>query len=519
MFKNHPRGLSLLFFTEMWERFAFYLMLGIFVLYMTDSESGGLAFGTAEANSIYGSFIALVYLTPFLGGLLADRFLGYRKAVIIGGTLMGIGYLGIGLTSGMTFFYLSLGIVIVGNGFFKPNISSIVGRLYPDNSPLKDAGYNIFYMGINIGAFFCNFVAAILRNSLGWGWAFSAAGVGMLAGVIWFIRGQSALDGVSDRGDDSDVEKGELMRLVLQILLPAVTAGVIGYVAAAQFDLASYMSFFTPNNTAFMCAVIPIVGFYLSVLIRAPREEKGPIGALLAIFAVVIIFWMIFHQNGNTLTLWARDHTDRVAGKMAPVLNALALDETAPDSYWENIPVDERPAAGEEVSLVSTELFQSINPLFIILFTPLVVGFFAWLQVRNKEPSTPAKIAWGLLLTAASVLVMVIAVHMTHGGTVRGSAGWLFLTYGIVTLGELCLSPMGLSLVSKLAPARLTALMMGGWFLSTSIGNKLSGVIGGLWELIPLQGIFWINAISALVAAGMIALLVPWIRRVMAEHE
>jgi POT family proton-dependent oligopeptide transporter len=204
---------------------------------------------------------------------------------------------------------------------------------------------------------------------------------------------------------------------------------------------------------------------------------------------------------------------------MAPVLNALALDETAPDSYWENIPVDERPAAGEEVALVSTELFQSINPLFIILFTPLVVGFFAWLQVRNKEPSTPAKIAWGLLLTAASVLVMVIAVHMTHGGTVRGSAGWLFLTYGIVTLGELCLSPMGLSLVSKLAPARLTALMMGGWFLSTSIGNKLSGVIGGLWELIPLQGIFWINAISALVAAGMIALLVPWIRRVMAEHE
>jgi POT family proton-dependent oligopeptide transporter len=315
------------------------------------------------------------------------------------------------------------------------------------------------------------------------------------------------------------VEKGELMRLMLQIVLPAVTAGVIGYVAAAQFDLASYMSFFTPNNTAFMCAVVPIIGFYLSVLIRAPRQEKGPIGALLAIFAVVIIFWMVFHQNGNTLTLWARDHTDRVAGKMAPVLNAVALDETAPESYWANVPLDERPAAGEEVALVSTELFQSINPFFIILFTPLVVGFFAWLQVRNKEPSTPAKIAWGLLLTAASVLVMVIAVHMTHGGTVRGSAVWLFLTYGIVTLGELCLSPMGLSLVSKLAPARLTALMMGGWFLATSIGNKLSGVIGGLWELIPLQGIFWINAISALAAAGMIALLVPWIRRVMAEHE
>ena len=171
------------------------------------------------------------------------------------------------------------------------------------------------------------------------------------------------------------------------------------------------------------------------------------------------------------------------------------------------------------MNLISTELFQSVNPGFIIIFTPLVVGFFGWLRARNKEPSTPAKIAWGLLITAVSTLVMVMAVQVTHGGEIKASLGWLVATYGVITVGELCLSPMGLSLVSRLAPARVTALMMGGWFLATSIGNKLAGVIGELWERIPLTGIFLINGISAGAAALLIALMVPWIRRVMAEHE
>jgi len=196
------------------------------------------------------------------------------------------------------------------------------------------------------------------------------------------------------------------------------------------------------------------------------------------------------------------------------------MNEEAPESYWANVPAAERPAPGVSVSLLSTEIVQSINPGFIIIFTPLVVSFFAWLRVRNKEPSTPAKIAWGLLITGASALVMVAAVRMTAGGTEKGSMVWLVATYGVVTIGELFLSPMGLSLVSKLAPTRLTALMMGGWFLSTSIGNKLAGMVGGLWEQVDsLETIFWINAVSAGGAAGMIALMVPWIRRVMIEHE
>jgi POT family proton-dependent oligopeptide transporter len=432
---------------------------------------------------------------------------------------MAVGYLGLGILPGMTAFYVSLGVIIFGNGFFKPNISSIVGRLYPDGSPLKDAGYNIFYMGINVGAFACNFVAAILRNRFGWGWAFSAAGIGMLIGVVWFLSGQEKLAGARDRGDGAGIESGVLMKLTLQIFLPAVAAGIVGFVLARLTNLSEVLPFFSPANTAFVFGVIPIVLYYVLLWARAPRADKGPIGALLAIFAVVIVFWMVFHQNGNTLTLWARDHTDREAGPgLAAVLQLFYMNQEPTETYWSN--AVSLPAPGQPVTLISTELFQSINPGFIIVLTPLVVGFFAWLRRRNAEPSTPAKIAWGLVITAASTLIMVAAVRMTHGGTIKGSLGWLVATYGVITVGELFLSPMGLSLVSKLAPARVTALMMGGWFLATAIGNKLSGVVGGLWEKVQsLETIFWINGLSALAAAAMIAMMVPWIRRVMAEHE
>jgi len=517
MFKNHPKGLPVLFFTEMWERFAYYLMLGIFVLYMTDSERGGLGFDTTYASEIYGTFLALVYLTPFIGGILADRYLGYRKSVVIGGLIMAIGYLGVGLLPGMTAFYVSLGLVILGNGFFKPNISSIVGRLYKEGSPLKDSGYNLFYMGINIGAFVCNFVAAILRNRFGWGWAFAAAGIGMLIGVTWFLFGQQKLEGASDRGDGSEIEKGVLLKLTLTVFLPAAVAGVIGFMLASRLDLGELL---TPTTTAFFFAVVPIVTYYFAVWARAPQHDRGPIAALLAIFGVVVIFWMVFHQNGNTLTLWARDNTDRAAGIVSPVLEFFGMNEIAPDSYWSNVDPAEQPAPGTTVNLISTELMQSINPGFIILFTPLVVSFFAWLRIRNKEPSTPAKISYGLAITGVSALLMVLAAMVTNDGAVKGSLGWLVATYGVITIGELFLSPMGLSLVSKLSPTRFTALMMGGWFLSTAIGNKMAGVIGELWERVDsLQTIFWINGLSAFGAALVIALMVPWIRRVMAEHE
>jgi POT family proton-dependent oligopeptide transporter len=514
----------------MWERFGYYLMLGILSLYMIDNLRGGLGLDHAEAAEIYGTFIALVYLTPFLGGLLADQYLGYRRSVILGGVLMGIGYIGIGVFPGMGGFWLALLLIILGNGFFKPCISTIVGRLYPEGSPLKDAGYNIFYMGINIGAFVCNFVAAILRNRFGWSYAFAAAGIGMFIGVITFVAGQKLIAAAKDRGDGSAIQSGVLRTLFLQVLLPAVIFGIIGYRSLAGV-------FGTAQTAAFVAAAFPVVVYYVLLWARAPRLEKGPIGAMLAMFAVVIVFWMIFHQNGSSLTYWAEENTQREAGVLAPALEALYMDQDAticlptasecagianPDArsaYWHNVPADERPEPGQKATLISTELFQSVNPFFVVILTPVVVGFFGFLRRRSKEPSTPGKIAWGMLITAASTLLMVMAVTVSAGGEHKASAWWLVGTYGVITVGELFLSPMGLSMVSKLSPARVTALMMGGWFLATSIGNKLAGVLAGFWERIPLVGIFWINCVTALLAAGVIALMVPWIKRAMAEHE
>jgi POT family proton-dependent oligopeptide transporter len=521
VFKDHPPGVKVLFFTEMWERFGYYLMLGILVLYMRDTVMGGLGFSYETAAEVYGTFIALVYLTPFFGGMLADRRIGYRRSVVTGGILMGIGYLMLAIP-GTKSFFLALGVIALGNGFFKPNMSTLVGRLYPADSPLRDAGYNIFYMGVNIGAFICNFVAALLRNRFGWGWAFAAAGVGMFLAVLIFISNQRLLRDAPDRGDGSDIEEGVVGRLVAQVVLPAVVAGTIGYLFLGPV-------FGSATNAAFVFAALPVLVYYAVLWLRAPREEKGPIGALLSIFAVVVIFWMIFHQNGSTLTFWTEENTRREAGLLAPALTTLHLHQDAtigvtiqdPDaqgSYWRNVPADRRPAEGVKVTLVSTELFQSINPFFIIIFTPLVVAFFAWLRQRGREPSTPAKIAWGMVITAVSTVFMIGAVVVSHGGLDKVSPLWLLGTYAVITVGELFLSPMGLALVSKLAPARVTALMMGGWYLATSIGNKLAGVLAGFWERIPLLGIFSINLVAALLAAIAIALMTPRIRRIMAEH-
>ncbi|MFH0903269.1 MAG: peptide MFS transporter [Pseudomonadota bacterium] len=522
MFREHPPGLKVLFLTEMWERFAYYLMIGILVLYMTDSAKGGLGFDTRRANDVYGWFIALVYLTPFFGGIIADRYLGYRRSVVVGGILLAAGYLGIGLLSGTTAFYSSLAVIIIGNGFFKPNISSIVGRLYEGKDSLKDAGYNIFYMGINIGAFVCNFVAAVLRNRFGWGWAFTAAGVGMLFAVIWFQYGKKHILHGDRRAEEKTAgPEDNLLGLVLRIFLPAIACGLVGYVLARTFGAGSDSAFFTPANTAFFCAIIPVVIYFLGLRRRAASAaEKSRTGALLAIFGVSVVFWMVFHQNGSTLTLWARDHTDREAGVAAPMLRALHMDEQAPPAYWHGAArtrtrTDDSPA--NAMTLISTELFQSIEPGLIVFLTPLVVLFFAALRKRNKEPSTPAKIAWGLTVTAGSALLMVIASTRIHGGAMRVSPLWLVGTYGLITVGELFLSPMGLSLVSKLAPARVTGVMMGGWFLAMSIGNKMSGVVGGLWERVSLRALFLVNCTSALVASLAIALMVPWIRRVMEQ--
>ena len=524
--KKHPKGLYTLFFTEMWERFGFYLIIGILFLYMTDGLKGGLGWSDSTANDVYGTYIALVYLTPFIGGLLADRVFGYRKTIIAGGLLMAAGYLTLSIP-GETAFYVGLLLIILGNGAFKPNISTLLGNLYnkPEYSSLKDKGYNIFYMGINIGAFACNFIAAWLRNEYGWGYAFAAAGIGMLVGVGIFMSGKTILS-EADQIKPAQPEDMPLSRIALTIFVPALIFAAIGFNAGSIFGVENV--FGSTSNDTFLFACLPVAFFYLTTYLKSSAEDKKPIGSLLYIFVVVIIFWAIFHQNGNVLTSWAEKYTYReMPENVSGVAEQLSLRQTVEmptdpaaekDPYFENLPASEQPAPGETMQLIPTELFQSLNPMFVVFLTPLVVGFFGFLGRRGKEPSTPLKIGLGLFITGLSTLVMILAVQASHNGADKVSASWLLGTYAVITIGELCLSPMGLSLVSKLSPRRLTAVMMGGWFLSTSIGNKLAGVLGHMGADNPDKSmVFYINFTGAMVCAVLLFIGVKRIAAVLKE--
>lgn len=533
---RHPKGLPFLFLSEMWERFGYYLMIGIFQLYLTDTvENGGLGMDRKDAADIYGTFIAFVFLTPFLGGLLADRVLGYTKSIFIGGTLMGLGYIGLSLP-GMTAFYVSLGLIIVGNGFFKPNISTLLGNLYNEKKfqELKDSGYNIFYMGINVGASVCNLFAAFMRNKYGWGEAFLTAGIGMFLGLAVFAIGLRHLRHADVRKPAAP-EDMSLARVMSTVFLPAVIVGLGGWMLPGNV-------FGSDSTDAFIFASIPVVVFYVGLYLRASIEDKRPLGALLTIFAVSAVFWAVFKQNGTALTTWAQFYTDReMPAPVQPAAEAMYLAEHVvytPDSVTvfddnfkvvkgeDGLPVKEwgydvyfknvapPPTPDTQLALFNTELFQSINPLWVILLTPVVVAFFAFLKRRGREPSTSTKIALGLLISALSTLVMVAAVYVCENGEMKASSWWLIACYGVITIGELFLSPMGLSLVSKVSPKRLTALMMGGWFLSTSIGNKLSGILATMWDGYANKADFFLVNFALLGAATVLMFaLLRWLNR------
>ncbi len=539
MWKKHPKALPFLFFSEMWERFGYYLMIGIFTLYLKDVKTG-YAMTEAESADLYGTFIALVFLTPFIGGLLADRYLGYRKSIIMGGLMMGAGYCLMSVHS-LPMLYLSMTLVIFGNGFFKPNISTLLGNVYttPQYVKQKDDGYNIFYMGINIGAFICNFFGAALYIAYGWGAAFIAAGVGMFLGVIIFLVG-------TKHYKEFDIKKGvtekdmSMTRIVLTIFVPSIVAGILGWLIPGNLVGSD-------STDAFLFACLPVIYFYTSLYFRANKDEKRPIAALLAIFAVVVMFWAVFKQNGSALNTWADRYTNReVTGAAQTVFEKLNFSQKVSytqDSvakyddqfrlqkdngqvireinypvYFKNIPEDKKPADGDTVSLWATNLSQSINPGWVILLTPLVVAFFTWMRRRNKEPSTATKIAFGLFVSGLSALVMVGAVYACNNGTEKASVLWLISSYGVITIGELLLSPMGLSLVSKLSPVRITSLMMGGWFLATSIGNKLSGVLSSMWDQYNHKAnFFWLNFGLLMVAALMCFAMLKWLNKIMKE--
>jgi POT family proton-dependent oligopeptide transporter len=460
-------------------------------------------------------------------------------------------------------FWTSIVLIVVGNGFFKPSISTLLGNLYstPEYKDRKDWGYNLFYMGINIGALFGPIVAAFMRNKYNWSAAFAAAGIGMFVGLVVFSTGlkhirsgerqpalpqsdsTTPLEGLPGAEHKEDSTIG---RVLGAVFLPAMVTGVLGYFLPKM--LLGHTLLDSQSTDAFLFAAVPVIIFYISLWARARKEEKRPIAALLAVFAVSCMFWAVFKQNGTALTNWGKYYTDReVSSGFLAGGRALYLVEEMPtgpamvaqyddqfravkdDSgkvvkamgqnvYFRNQPADRMPVGGETKYLASTELYQSINPAWVIVLTFVVVGFFAWLRRRKMEPSTPTKIAIGLVISALSTLVMVGAVYASGPEGMKVSPWWLVGTYGVITLGELCLSPMGLSLVSKLSPPRFTALMMGGFFLSTSIGNKMSGVLAGLWYGYENKANFFLVNCALLMGAAVIAfLMLRWLNSVMAE--
>lgn len=527
--KGHPRGLYVLFFTEMWERFGYYLIVGILLLYLKDTTAnGGKGMDLSTGVDIVGTYVALVYLTPFIGGLIADRYWGYIKSIYVGGSLMALGYFLLAIPGSNTLLYVALLCVIVGNGFFKPNISVLLGNLYNKDGlrSKKDVAYNIFYMGVNIGAFVCNFVAAYLRVNYSWGYAFAAAGFGMVLGLLIFSSGLKHVKSANiikpANKDDMPVSK-----IALYVFLPAAIAGAVGWFIPGNL-------IGSDSNDAFIFASVPVIIFYFGLWYRAKGFDKKRLGTLLTIFGVAIIFWNIYNQNATALTIWADTYTNRETSPFVekilkpfaflqtvntkpqevPVLDKQfraqhgpageVLTATGNDPYLQNLPKDQWPKEGEDLKLISTEIYQSINPFWIIVLTPLVVGFFGFLMARKKEMSTPSKFAWGTIVAGMSSLIMVFACLSTNIYEDKVSSAWIFFSYGVFTISELFMSPVGLSLVSKVAPRRFTALMMGGWFLTTSLGGKISGILAGFWDQFDNKAVFFAISVVAAVVAGLL---------------
>lgn len=497
MFKSHPKGLSVLFFTEMWERFGFYTMLSIFVYYLQEN------FGWDEATvtNIYGIFLAGVYFTPVFGGWIADNVLGYGKTIILGAITMGIGYGLMAVPSEAPYFLFSaLVVVAIGNGLFKANISVLVGNLYGHSQKsMKDAGFNIFYMGINIGAFYAPFAAVAIKNFF------------MENFDVTLAQGYNAAFGVASLG------------MVFSILIFTIFRK-----AYAHGD---YQSKNVENAE--------------KDIVLTKEQEKERIVALLTIFGIVIFFWMAFHQNGAALSLFARDYTHQEVGKFTYLLfdivglhailaillgGGFALrknSESKPRMIGGAvalaglivliIKINMLPDTGE----IAPEQFQAFNPMFIVLLTPLIVGMFAWLNKRGKEPSSPAKIGIGMLITGAAYIFMVLPsfgldpVHSLGGGSsaITVSPFWLFSTYFTLTIAELHLSPMGLSFVSKVAPPKMKGLLMGGWFGATAVGNYLAGFVGRYYQEWELWQFFSLLIICALIAAVMLLFVLKKLKR------
>lgn len=494
-FFGHPKGLSTLFFTEMWERFSYYGMRAILLLFMTaPAAAGGLGWDAAKAGPLYGLYTAMVYLTALPGGWIADRILGQRRAVFWGGVVIAMGHVSLTLHS-IVFFYFGLFLIVVGTGLLKPNISTMVGSLYTTEDNRRDAGFSIFYMGINIGAFaaplVCGFLAQseVFRGFLAnagmdprnsWHWGFGAAAVGMGLGLLQYVLGGKRLAGAGLAPDRRDPE---LYRKDLRSLLMAVSACAGALIVFAGLHVSGAFTITTEGITGFVGYVLigfPVV-YFVYLLTRpgwSPVERKR-LSAIPLFFLFAALFWAAFEQAGSTLTLFAERMT-----------RTTFLGFDFPSSW-----------------------FQSVNSFYIFLLAP----FFAWLWVRlgRREPSSPAKFAYGLLFAALGFLIMIPAALAAGQNGSLVSPTWLLTVYFLHTVGELCLSPVGLSTMTKLAPERVVGQMMGVWFLASSVGNFLSGQAAGFFEAMPLPRLFGVMFAVGMIFTVVAVVLARPIRRLM----
>ncbi|MCZ8169147.1 MAG: peptide MFS transporter [Flavobacterium sp.] len=487
---GHPKGLYFLLFTEMWERFSYYGMRAIFILFMTD-KTIGLSMKDADASEIYGSYTGLVYLTPLLGGYLCDKFLGNRRSIVIGGLLMAIGQFfmffsaSVGANGGVSLMWMGLTAIIIGNGFFKPNISTMVGQLYPANDRRIDSAFTIFYMGINLGAFF----SPLVCGSMDFKWGFLAAGVGMLIGLVAFVVGQKKyLISEDGKAIGLPVKKLDVKNIAMIIGSIAIIFFMLNFkqMFKSDVDIISYLIYGA-------MVAMPVLIFSDKSLTKIETQRITVI-FILAFF--VIFFWGAFEQAGASLTLFADRQTERTI-----------FGWEMPASY-----------------------FQSVNPLAVIALAPIMTIVWGFLYVRKLEPSSPKKMAIGLGLVALGYVVIAIAVKGLGVGE-KVSMWWLIGLYIIHTIGELCLSPIGLSMVSKLAPLRLSSLMMGTWFLANAAANKFAGTLSALipggedgtggatsflgFQITNLYEFFILFIIMSGAAAAILFVLSSWLEKRM----
>jgi proton-dependent oligopeptide transporter, POT family len=487
---THPRGLYTLFFTEMWERFSYYGMRAILILFLAAAvERGGLGMDIATAGAIYGLYTAAVYLLALPGGWIADRLLGQQRAVWYGGIIIALGHFTMALPAVPTI-YIGLTLIAVGTGLLKPNISAIVGELYAhDAGARRDAGFSIFYMGINIGAFLGPLVCGWLGEGYSWHWGFGAAGVGMVLGLIQYRLTQRHLGEaglVPTPFSDDPVIDARKKRQVANIAMAGaallalvVLAGLLGVLPLNPVAIAA---------NAGISIVLLAAAYFAWLFLRGGLShlEKQRVGVIIILFVGAAMFWSGFEQAGSSLNLFAERHTDRTF-----------FGWTMPASW-----------------------LQSVNPLFIITLAPFFAWFWVFLARRNLNPSIPAKFALGLIQLGIGFGVMAVAATFAVQGEMVLPT-WLVLTYLLHTMGELCLSPVGLSAVTKLSPRRYVGQMMGVWFIAAALGNLMAGLIAGRFDpeaLDQMPGLFTMVLMST-AGLGVVMLLLLRPFRALASEQ